>query len=206
MWSKSLWVCLGQLTAWINFCGLAVLFLALECARFAWATWTGGEPVGLQLPVVYLSLATIATHLGSKIWVLAAATSFDWGKTIRSYTTHLAYLEEGAVAWWDALLGIEKPFVRTNKFASNSHWMDLPLGFPLLLMGCTGVLVYAEYWVLSCLLGSMVVLLGNALWSLFRQVAATRALEENRAITEEVLAPITPKREIVLLATEEHNL
>lgn len=169
-----LWACLPQLTAWINGCGLAFLLLFIACTHVWWV-----EDALLQLELVQNCMVLLGFYLVQKL-VLFGCCMQHPKPTLSLFLTHLFYTAEAAFGWWDALAGLKKPFVRTNKFSGHINWLELPLGIPLLLGWCSVSLFYVGERSLAYWLAAGTLLWGGAVGYVLCQLLATKALSSKQ--------------------------
>ncbi len=136
--------CVMQLTAWINFCGIPLLLIALSVGI---SVFNIGE---LNMRVVGLSLSTIAIYTAMK-YLMFFRIQKNAQKAFRALSSHLALFTEGAFGWWDATIGLKKPFIRTNKFAGMDKIGPLPFGAFSLLIGSGTYLAFLGEHIMASL-------------------------------------------------------
>lgn len=126
-----------QLTAWINFLGIPALILLVSSVLHL----TGIREASTQL--TSLCLFTFVLSLVLKFLVFLKSTRYNPGRATSAFFTHLVFSSEAAFGWWDALFGLQKPFVRTSKFNDQNDWRAFPIAFPLLFL-LTGLTLFSQ--------------------------------------------------------------
>lgn len=103
----------AQLTSWINFLGLPLLTLLLT------AIITLFTPSQEMAMITGLSITTLAIYLMVKLLTLYKS-GFKGLRLMRTLLNHIATAVESAFVWWGYFMDPERPFSRTNKFATRS--------------------------------------------------------------------------------------
>ncbi len=106
----------SQLTAWTNMLGLPILILL--CCLFL-NPWLERETfIGLS----GLAYTAYWIFTMSKILQLQLVRSRPSAHALRTFLIHFSSLDIGAFHWWPVLLGMRRPFVRTDKSGSRSGY------------------------------------------------------------------------------------
>lgn len=144
------WTSVIQLSAWINLLG--VPFAALLITSLLQIA-NPDKPVG---HIYELSIGSIGLHLALQIWLLRLSLrTYSFSKHMAVLWTHISFWRLGAFSWWPCLLGIQKPFERTNKFGTKNSLDYRDFMVPLICIGA-GIVSYVHYaapvgWILHLL-------------------------------------------------------
>lgn len=130
-----------QLTAWINFLGFSFLTLLgiLMITPF--------YEVPQFYPLIYMVGINIGCYMIGKFFLFGITTRFYSKLHFQSFLFHMSMLDVHTFSWWDSLIGIKKPFRRTNKFFTDGAESVLPIGL-VLLMTLAGVLLILKSYII----------------------------------------------------------
>jgi len=123
-----------QLTAWINFLGFSFLTL------LGLLLITPFYEVKQFYPIVYMIGLNIGCYMAGKFFLFGITTKFYSHLHFQAFFSHMSMLDVHTFSWWDSLIGLKKPFKRTNKFIRDKSESVLPIGL-VLLMTLAGVLL-----------------------------------------------------------------
>ncbi len=128
-----------QLLAWVNLCGLPSIILLSHLALSV------AGVVHYQPFIGNLTIGIFLLHFTAKFLLFLKSTGYRLIPSFLALLTHLSMMEEGAFGWWDALVGAQKPFERTNKFSSKSAMRRLPVALPAILVVSAAMLLFLNH-------------------------------------------------------------
>lgn len=145
------WASVTQLSAWINFLG--VPFAALLITSLLQIA-NPAKPVG---HIYELSIGSIGLHLALQTWLLRLSLKeYSFPKHMALLWTHVAFWRLGAFCWWPCLLGVQKPFERTDKFGIKNSLNYRDFLIPMICIAA-GIVSYTTY---STVMGGILHFLG----------------------------------------------
>jgi cellulose synthase/poly-beta-1,6-N-acetylglucosamine synthase-like glycosyltransferase len=128
-----------QLTAWINFLGFSLLTLLGLLIIFPF------YEIRLFYPIIYMIGLNIGCYMAGKFFLFGITTKFYSQLHFQAFFTHMSMLDVHTFSWWDSLIGLKKPFQRTNKFFKDNSESVLPIGLALLMAMAGVILIIKGY-------------------------------------------------------------
>lgn len=116
-----------QLTAWINFLGFSFITL------LGLLVMTPFYSIPLFYPILYMVALNIGCYMAGKFFLFGITTKFYSQLHFQAFFSHMSMLDVHTFSWWDSLIGLKKPFKRTNKFFKDNSEAVLPIGLALLM-------------------------------------------------------------------------
>lgn len=132
-----------QLTAWVNFLGFS--FLTLLSLILISPIYN----VQLLYPMAYLIGLNIGLYIVGKFLLFGITTKFYSLTHFQSFLFHLSMLDIHTFSWWDCIIGIKKPFKRTNKFFTEENAKVPPIGLAILMTLGGLLLIFKSYLILG---------------------------------------------------------
>lgn len=132
-----------QLTAWINFLGFSFLTL------LGLLMITPFYQIPKFYPIIYMVGLNIGCYMIGKFFLFGITTKFYSQLHLQAFFSHMSMLDVHTFSWWDTLIGLKKPFIRTDKFFTDDSESVLPMGMALLLALAGVLLILKGYLILG---------------------------------------------------------
>ncbi|KEO75337.1 glycosyltransferase [Anditalea andensis] len=116
-----------QLTAWVNFLGFSFLTLLSILMIFPFFK------IQSFYSILYLVSINIGVYMIGKFFLFGFTTRFYSMVHFQTFLFHISMLDVHTFSWWDSMIGLKKPFKRTNKFLSEGGDTVFPIGLALLM-------------------------------------------------------------------------
>jgi len=116
-----------QLTAWVNFLGFSFMTLLglMVISIF--------KEVQLFYPIIYMVGLNIGCYMAGKFFLFGITTKFYSQLHFQTFFSHMSMLDIHTFSWLDSLIGMKKPFKRTNKFIRDNSEISVPIGLAILM-------------------------------------------------------------------------